>query len=219
MLKKARYVIVLFAVIREMSIPDFVLKQAIPLVDTNGSRWIVTGIKKRKEKETIEFFKKRMKIDAGFVTEPDGIYIWIIKGGHLVTMPVKSVQEVGSVHVNIWSWTPEFGTLPSDVSSAGELIKKGDSVEFNFKSGTFMIHILKHASIADIFALTANVSATFASVGITATFLKCNNRIYGKTIVGNTAIVTSDLEMAFLTQLFKMHQILRCPFLTDYMRY
>ena len=190
--------------------PPFVLKMDRPIVNTNRSRWLVTEIREVKEKEAIDFFKERMKIDAAFIEELDGIYVWIIKGGHLVTMPVTSAQEVGSVHVNMWSWTPEFGTSPRDVSAAGELIKTGSTIRFNLKSGTFMKRILRDATIADVDALAATVAATFMALGITATFLKCSpcTQEYetksGIAIVDTADIVTPDLEMFFLDKLFKM---------------
>jgi len=190
--------------------PPFVLKMNRPVVNTNGSRWLVTEIREGKKKEVIDLFKERMKIDAAFVEEPDGIYVWIIKGDHLVTMPVTSAQEVGSVHVNMWSWTPELGTSPRDVSSAGELIKSGRTIRFNLKSGTFMKPILRQASIILVDEIAERVAATFIALGITATFLKCSpcTQDYetksGTAIVDTADIVTPDLEMFFLDKLFKM---------------
>jgi len=190
--------------------PEFVLKRDRYMVNTKGRRSLATAVLEGKEKEVIHVFKDRMKIDAAFGREPDGIYVWIIKDSHLITMPVTSAQEVGSVHVNMWSWTPEFGTSPRDVSSAGELIKTGSTVQFNLKSGTFMKRILREATIADVDALAATVTAKFASLGITATFLKCSpcTQDYetksGTAIIDSAEIVTSDTERFFLSKLFNI---------------
>jgi hypothetical protein len=65
------------------------------------------------------------------------VYTWIIKSirGHpsFITAPVKTKQELGTLHVNL-----DDLTGPGEILAAGELLKLHDDVFYNLQSGTYM---------------------------------------------------------------------------------
>ena len=86
----------------------------------------------------IEFFRRRILINAHLLESPDGPYTWILK-----QMPDESLmfaagrtvsrQELGTLHANLDAFTP-----PGPVLAAGELAKADNSIAFNLLSGTYM---------------------------------------------------------------------------------
>jgi hypothetical protein len=202
--------------------PPFVLKPpsnpSRVITDEYEGKWIATGIKPPKPGATlyqgvVEYYTAKMKKGRDFFSEPYGLYTWIIKSGVIVSMPVLSAQEVGSVHVNMWSWTPELGRLPSAVSAAGELRKVGTNIEFNLKSGTFMKSKLAQNSVKKVDDIAEYVIAEFAKIGISATFLKCNpctsdyDSKSGLPIIDSATIITNSGEMFFLKELFVLKHV------------
>lgn len=86
----------------------------------------------------------------------DGVYAWLLMGednAHLDMHATKvlNVQEFGSKHVNIVDRVMEKGRR-MNVYYAGELKKKGESIEFNLLSGSFMQGKLKHHEMSHAIA-------------------------------------------------------------------
>ena len=82
-----------------------------------------------------KYLNNKIIMGDNFHREPDGPYTWIIAdpGKRLFLSRVDSGQEIGSLHINL-----KLGTHSTEILAAGELIKTGHTVVFNFQSGTFM---------------------------------------------------------------------------------
>lgn len=67
----------------------------------------------------------------------DGLYTWLVKeSGNFYTARIREGQEMGTLHTNIDYLT--FDDDPSNVIAAGEIEKIGDTLKFNFASGSYM---------------------------------------------------------------------------------
>lgn len=88
--------------------------------------------------EGIAYFTSQIKRNGELLTEPDGLYTWILKEKRLqrtlIAARTRSKQEVGTLHKNLDDFTPEDGK----VYAAGEFQKTGNTVVFNLQSGTYM---------------------------------------------------------------------------------
>lgn len=68
---------------------------------------------------------------------PDGLYTWIVKqSGNFYTAKIIEGQEIGTLHNNIVVLTHDEDK--TKVIAAGEIEKIGNSIKFNFVSGTYM---------------------------------------------------------------------------------
>jgi hypothetical protein len=85
----------------------------------------------------INYAKHRVLVGNQLSLAKDGVYTWIIKSirGHpsFITAPVKTKQELGTLHVNL-----DDLTGPGEILAAGELLKLHDDVFYNLQSGTYM---------------------------------------------------------------------------------
>ena len=85
----------------------------------------------------INYARHRVLVGNQLCLAKDGVYTWIIKTirGHqtFITAPVKTKQELGTLHVNL-----DDLTGPGEIIAAGELLKLGDDVFYNLQSGTYM---------------------------------------------------------------------------------
>ena len=200
--------------------PPFVLKPGRNITDAEGDKWQAVGILEGKMDDAVEWFRSKMMGGPELARAPNGYYTFIIKCGALVVMPVLSNQEVGSVHVNMWSWTPHCDPTtptPNDVTAAGEIKKIGNKINFNLKSGTFMQRLFTAAArkgqdtktVASKIAteVTANINRFEP---LEAIFLKCDpctadyETVSGQSILDrmDVNIVTSEKEMFWLRQFF-----------------
>ena len=161
----------------------------------------------------IEWFKDKMRIDAQISSAPDGVYSWLFKHDGMIVIPVESEQEIGSVHANLWTWTPTLGK----VYSAGELRKQGNRILYNLKSGSFMQPYLKTEEMRA--AIVAGADRKFRALGLTPVFLKCEpapaaaaaassrctesyEQLSGKSIISEASIITPERELFWYRQFF-----------------
>jgi len=158
-------------------------------------------------KSALEWFKAKLVINEALAGAADGIYSWLLKEGVFAALPVESEQEIGSVHANLWSWTPEMGR----VVAAGELRKEGKTVEYNLQSGSFMKPYLKTADHQK--RLVAAVNKRFRQFGLVPVFLKCNpgglancthtyESLSGKSIIDDAIIITPSFDLFFYREFF-----------------
>jgi hypothetical protein len=155
----------------------------------------------------IEWFKDKMRIEKEITEAPDGIYSWLFREGGLIILPVESEQEIGSVHANLWTWTPKLGK----VYSAGELSKQGERILYNFKSGSFMQHYLKTEELREVMVTAAD--RKFRALGLRPVFLKCEpgtgvrctesyEQLSGRNIISEASIITPERELFWYRQFF-----------------
>jgi hypothetical protein len=191
--------------------PPFVLKMDRPTVGPDGELIMFT-LPIRDLKSALEWFKGKMVINEALAGAADGVYTWLLKEGGLVALPVESEQEIGSVHANLWSWTPSMGR----VVAAGELRKQGATLDYNLQSGSFMKPYLKTVDIQQ--RLVAAVSKRFRELGLMPFFLKCNpngivdcthryETLSGKSIIDETPIVTPSKDLFFYRAFFTEKQL------------
>jgi hypothetical protein len=93
----------------------------------------------------INYFRTIQIHDAALHTEPDGLYTWILKRMDdegtllLVAGRTRSAQEIGTLHQNLYEYSPlGANRTPDDVFAAGEFMKIGNRLLFNIQSGSFM---------------------------------------------------------------------------------
>jgi len=93
----------------------------------------------------INYFRSIQVRDDALHTEPDGLYTWILKRMDavgtllLVAGRTRSAQEIGTLHQNLYDYSPPGRTgTPDDVFAAGEIMKIGNRLIFNIQSGSFM---------------------------------------------------------------------------------
>ena len=186
--------------------PPFLLKTQKPTVAPDGERIMFTE-PIHNMAAAIEWFKDKMRIDAQISSAPDGIYSWLFKHDGMIVIPVESAQEIGSVHANLWTWTPTLGK----VYSAGELRKQGNRILYNLKSGSFMQPYLKTEEMRA--AMVAGVDQKFRALGLTPVFLKCEpaaavrctesyEQLSGKSIISEASIITPERELFWYRQFF-----------------
>jgi hypothetical protein len=95
--------------------------------------------------KAIDYFKTLQVHGPTLATEPDGLYTWILKrmdkAGTLLLVAgrTRSGQEIGTLHQNLYDYSPvgQTGT-PDDVFAAGEFMKTGGRLLYNIQSGSFM---------------------------------------------------------------------------------
>jgi hypothetical protein len=154
----------------------------------------------------INYARHRILVGNQLHLAKDGVYTWIIKTirGHqtFITAPVKTKQELGTLHVNL-----DDLTGPGEVVAAGELLKLGDEVFYNLQSGTYMADKFKDKrgkpkktdedrqeiqeglrSIADKEFRKMRLKPEFKLAGATA---KNENRFGGEPILNTMKIVTN----------------------------
>ena len=186
--------------------PPFVLKMDRPTVGPEGEQ-IMFVLPIRDLQSALEWFKAKMVINEALAGAADGIYSWLLKENGFAALPVESQQEIGSVHANLWSWTPTMGR----VVAAGELRKEGTTVDYNLQSGSFMRPFLKTVELQQ--RLVAAVSKRFREIGLMPFFLKCNphgiancthryETLSGKSIIDEATIVTSSRDLFFYREFF-----------------
>jgi len=184
--------------------PPFVLKAQTPTITETGESILFEQITDMDG--AVEFFKAKIKINEEIPDADDGIYSWLLKEGGLIMAPVESNQESGSVHANLWSWTPTLGK----VIAAGELEKNGNEVSYNLKSGSFMKPWLRKES--DQAAMTYRVNSKINSLGLRPFFLRCSIKskcrqgyetLSGKSIISERNIITPISLVFFYRQFFK----------------
>ena len=191
--------------------PPFVMKTDRPTIGPDGDRIMFT-LPIRDLESALEWFKAKVVRDAALADAADGIYSWLWKEGGLVAIPVESQQEIGSVHANLWSWTPTLGR----VVAAGELRKEGSRVMYNLQSGSFMKPYLKTGDLQK--RMVAGVNKRFREFGLQPVFLKCNpngladcthsyETLSGKSIVDEATIVTSSRDLFFYREFFTEKQL------------
>jgi len=154
----------------------------------------------------INYARHRILIGNQLHLAKDGVYTWIIKTirGHpaFITAPVKTKQELGTLHVNLDDLTGS-----GEVVAAGELLKLGDEVFYNLQSGTYMADKFKDKrgkpkktdedrqeiqeglrAIADKEFRKMRLKPEFKLAGATA---KNENRFGGEPILNTMKIVTN----------------------------
>ena len=93
----------------------------------------------------INYFRSIQVHGPALLTEPNGLYTWILKRmdakGKLLLIAgrTRSGQEIGTLHQNLYDYSPDghYGT-PEDVFAAGEFMKTGNRLLYNIQSGSFM---------------------------------------------------------------------------------
>jgi hypothetical protein len=186
--------------------PPFVLKSDKPVLAEDETR--ILFVKPIKDMDgAVAYFKAKMLVGDQIRTAKDGIYSWLLKEGGLAMIPVESEQEIGSVHANLWSWTPTLGR----VLAGGELEKHGTNIDYNLHSGSFMRLVMKKQE--DQTRLTRLVNGKLRELEFWPVFLKCKpeghadcdeavERLSGKKIVDNATIVTPESELFWYRQFF-----------------
>jgi len=186
--------------------PPFVLKSNKPTVTEDGSR--IMFIHPIKDMDSaVAFFKEKMLVGDQIPRARDGIYSWLLKEGGLAIIPVESEQEIGSVHANLWSWTPTLG----QVRAAGELEKHGSSIIYNLQSGSFMRDLIRKRS--DQTVLMRRADSAFRALDLEPTFLRCRpegivdcdepvEELSGKRIIENAQIITKNIDIFWYRQFF-----------------
>ena len=186
--------------------PPFVLKSNKPTVTEDGSH--IMFIQPIKDMDSaVAFFKDKMLVNDQIRDARNGIYSWLLKEGGLAILPVESEQEIGSVHANLWSWTPTLG----QVRAAGELEKNGSSIIYNLQSGSFMRDVIRKKSNQTV--LVRRADSAFRSLDLEPTFLRCRpegivdcdepvEELSGKRIIENAQIITSNLNVFMYRQFF-----------------
>lgn len=154
----------------------------------------------------IKFFKAKLKINEDIPGAPDGVYTWILKEGGLVICPVESNQEIGSIHANLWTWTPTLGRI----LAAGELEKQGDTILYNLKSGSFMKTNLRNQAYQNLFR--SRVDSKLRELGLNPIFLICTpssncrqgyETLSGRSIISERNFITPISLVFFYRQFFK----------------
>ncbi len=105
--------------------------------------------------KAINYFRTLQVHGPALHTEPDGLYTWILKRMDkvgtllLIAGRTRSGQEIGTLHQNLYDYSPAGQTgTPDDVFAAGEFMKTGDRLHpqrrggsrllYNIQSGSFM---------------------------------------------------------------------------------
>jgi len=186
--------------------PPFVLKTDRPTLTSDGTYIMFTKPIKDID-SAISFFKEKMLINDQIPSANNGLYSWLLKEEGLIMIPVESEQEIGSVHANLWSWTPTLGK----VLAAGELKKEGTKIEYNLQSGSFMKPNLK--TKADQLRFIQRANKAFRTLGLYPIFLKCKpdgivecdipvEDLSGKMILDTATIITPDVDIFLYRQFF-----------------
>ena len=186
--------------------PPFVLKTTNPTVAPDGERSMFVQPFKNLS-GAIEWFQSKVLVGSQITGAENGVYTWLLREKGLVAIPVESQQEVGSVHANLWSWTPTLG----QVIAAGELKKRGTRVYYNLLSGSFMRDYLNTEEKRK--RLVTHVNKQFRSLNLTPFFLKCNpdgvancSNLYeyyaGRNIIANAKLVTPESELFWYRKFF-----------------
>jgi hypothetical protein len=190
-----------------MSRPSpFVLKTVNPTVAPDGERSMFVEPFKNLS-GAVEWFQSKILVGSQITGAENGLYRWLLREKGLVAIPVESQQEIGSLHVNLWSWTPTLG----QVIAAGELKKRGTRVYYNFLSGSFVHDYLNTEEKRK--QLVAYVNKQFRSLNLTPIFLKCNpdgvvdcrdlyERYAGKNIIANAKLITPESELFWYRKFF-----------------
>ena len=186
--------------------PPFVLKSDKPVLAEDGTR--ILFVKPVKDMDgAVEYFKAKMLVGDAIRGAKDGIYSWLLKEGGLAMIPVESEQEIGSVHANLWSWTPTLGR----VLAAGELEKHGTNIDYNLQSGSFMRPVIKIPEHQT--KLTRLMNGKLRELEFWPDFLKCKpegpadcdeavEMLSGKKIIDNATIVTPESDLFWYRQFF-----------------
>lgn len=204
----------------------FFLKRGRPNAGADGRRFWV-GKPFKAPAAVINAYYRSKAVAALCETTPDGVYEWILKSPSapagppslalaaesvFLAAPALSGQEVGSLHINLDMWTDDCAF---QVFAAGELEKRGASVSFNLKSGTYMESVV--TSLAARERVASGVLSFFASAfsDLRATFLECGaaaaaackteyELFSGQDIVQARAIVTPRAEVFVFQQFFTL---------------
>jgi hypothetical protein len=194
--------------------PPFYLKAGRPILSEDGYEYMASSI--RDMSGAIAYYKPMMTRDREFTEKPDGLYTWIIKSGVFLTIPVTNAQEVGAVHINMWSWTPDLGIAGTEVTAAGELEKQGPFVLFNLKSGTFMEgpirkgHLTKDRVDTELLPM---VKAKMESLDLIPLFNRCSpcthdyETISGEDILDTAHIITEKAEIERMRPYFRLDRV------------
>lgn len=109
-------------------------------VNPNGTLSYEKGVYKLNKSKEINYnyFKSGILINDKFnPLASDGLYTWIVKKSqNFYTAKINDGQEIGTLHNNIVVLT--YDEDPTGIKAAGEIEKIGDSIKFNFASGTYM---------------------------------------------------------------------------------
>jgi hypothetical protein len=145
------------------------------------------------------FIGENIMVDDCLISANDGIYTWIIKdipdkGRHLFAGQPITAQEIGTLHNNLHAMSGR-GTIVS----AGELVKIGSTVQFNFLSGTYMAPIFDELTTAEKKRLRDKLITTstefMTSIGITASFNGDEDSIAGEPILEANPIITKESNL------------------------
>lgn len=110
----------------------------------------------------INHVRRHIITDSNILSSPEGIYTWIVKDGHLYITPLRTNQEIGSLHANLNAMTMseenityfdpitlkpknKDNPLPAHRKpfAAGEMLITGNpsnevrTIYYNIQSGTF----------------------------------------------------------------------------------
>jgi len=113
-------------------------------------------------------------VNQELYNKDDGIYVYMIGKNKadqyitLVSIKVITINELGTKHKNILERL--HGIYFDEVIYAGEFIKKGNNIHYNFFSGTYMDGVVD-ATNPDI-EHTSNVDHVFEFLGFNPSFIK-----------------------------------------------
>ena len=131
----------------------FPLKTREKTYTENGDSFLYNK-KPNKMSEITNFFSKRIIANDQLNTADAGLYTWILrKSGNFFASKTITKQEVGTLHLNLKSFTDNIDK--SDIYAAGELelIKEENyappTIIFNLLSGSFMVKIFDKLSNSD----------------------------------------------------------------------
>ncbi len=159
--------------------------------------------------EGIAYFASQIRRNEELLTEPDGLYTWILKKKRnqptLIAALTRSKQEVGTLHKNLDDFTPEDGTL----YAAGEFQKIGTTIQFNLQSGTYMKATFdrikderEKMALRDRF--TAEITGEFKRLaGFTEVTFAEDGSLAGRPMINAANIVTTPENFAKYSEYLK----------------
>lgn len=195
----------------------FPLKTREKTYTENGDSFLYNK-KPNKMSEISNFFSKRIITNDQLITADTGLYTWILRNsGNFFASKTITKQEVGTLHLNLKSFTDSLDN--SDIYAAGELelIKEENyippTIIFNLLSGSFMIKKFVKLSNSDKLNLrneiVRNIQNRLLSFGIPSQFLECSmlscskeELLGGMKLIENANIRTSSNNLNNLNKMF-----------------
>lgn len=159
--------------------------------------------------EGIAYFASQIRRNEELLTEPDGLYTWILKKKRnqptFIVARTRSKQEVGTLHKNLDDFTPEEGIL----YAAGEFQKIGTTIQFNLQSGTYMKAAFDRIKdecekIAYRDRFTAEITGEFKRLaGFTEVIFAEDGSFAGRPMINAANIVTTPENFSTYSQYLK----------------